>query len=104
MPPPLRNPNFTLDIVLSRKKVSQQQSIFQKMKFGPIPQTISKYAPAFLHVTAPRKVFNLFFKTYISLLFIGVNALCWFCLRQSFLFVVLEWIKVSKEQCITSQN
>ena len=43
--PPLRSPNFALDIGLSWNKVTERRLIFQKTRFAPPPQTISKYAP-----------------------------------------------------------
>ena len=46
MPPPLRSPNFTLDIGLSQKKVRERCSIGRRTRVGPPPPSaISKHAP-----------------------------------------------------------
>ena len=44
--PPLRSPNVTLHIGLSRKKVRECRLICRKSGFGPPPHAISKHAPA----------------------------------------------------------
>ena len=57
-----------------------------------------------LQVMLVSLVIHLFLKSHTLPLFVAVIALRRLYLRQSFLFVVLEWIKVSLKQGITTQN